>query len=912
MKVIKYLLLIVCILTNINIFAIDVTIENISYSLDLSSRTASVTGSTLENVIVPETIINDDISYSVIEIAKGAFAHNTIIKSIKATSIKRINSDPNAMQASTYFGVYYSNFRPEWGVGAFQEASNLEIVDFGDALEEIGGGAFYQAGNLSTICVGKSLKRIESKAFQGCMKLKYIIIPSTIDYINDIYGSNRDISQAFYNCPLLSIICLKEGYSTGLPKQTIYPSSFFTFTNSNYNYTGETPEVKYTFNGVGCGFKPSTMEMQGMEATAGAHTSYLHCIFANNDMSFEVDIPYSYTIKPITLKAKVADASREYGDANPEFTSTYTGFVNNEDTSVLTSHGTFTTTAKATSDVGTYAIKQTGATAQNYVFEYEDGKLTVNKAPLTMTANNKSITYGNKLPSFDVTYMGLKNNETKPKWTKTPTITSTATADSDAGTYPIEINDADATNYTLTTANGTLTINKAALSIKADNKNKLYGETNPELTCSYVGFVKNQTNAVLNSKPQLNTTATTNSAVGIYPIEVSGAEATNYSISYQNAELTINKRELSVTANNYTRAYGEENPEFELTYQGFVNNEDESVLKVKPTVTTLATSTSDVGEYIIAVDGGVSENYNIQCINGILTIEKAYQTLTWDQDFDNIKKFDKIDLYAEASSGLEITYTCEGSFIGTICYTEGRIYFDCFSSGETVIVAYQKGNKNFWESNKVYKSLVVNDYPDTINGHEYVDLGLASGNLWAMTNYEASTPEGRGSYVDWKSQDFISQKWGPEWTIPSLEDIKELENSCSWTWSSYGYTITGNNGNSIFLPASGCLMTGKSFAEKYGEWVYYWTSTRSGEMASIIMCTSSNVWYGEMNVSYTKLPIRPVAKGASSDLRGIKFSSNDNSQDNIYDMKGQKLNGLKKGLNIIKYKDGTTKKIIVK
>lgn len=84
-------------------------------------------------------------------------------------------------------------------------------------------------------------------------------------------------------------------------------------------------------------------------------------------------------------------------------------------------------------------------------------------------------------------------------------------------------------------------------------------------------------------------------------------------------------------------------------------------------------------------------------------------------------------------------------------------------------------------------------------------------------------------------------------------------------------------------------------------------------MASIIMCTSSNVWYGEMNVSYTKLPIRLVAKGASSDLRGIRLSSNENSHDNeIYDMSGQKHNRIKKGINIIKYKDGTAKKIIVK
>ena len=424
-------------------------------------------------------------------------------------------------------------------------------------------------------------------------------------------------------------------------------------------------------------------------------------------MSFDVDIPYEYTINPITLTAKVNDVSREYGDDNPQFSSTYTGFVNNEDASVLTSHGTYSTTATAKSDVGNYTIKQTGATAQNYVFEYEDGTLTVNKAPLTMTANDKTITYGSEIPILDANYEGLKNNETKPKWVSEPTITTTATADSNVGNYPIEIGNGEATNYKLTTNNGKLTINKAELIIKADSKNKLYCELNPELTCSYTGFVKKETEAVLSVEPQLSTKATTNSTVGLYPIEVSGAEATNYSISYQNAELTIKKRELSVTAQNYTRAYGEENPSFELSYTGFVNNEDENVLISKPKATTEATPTTDVGVYDITIANGVAENYDFIYTNGKLTIEKAYQTLTWEQDLSEVNQYDQIELTAIASSGLEITYTVEGNQICSITKIGQKQYLDCTGEGETVIVAIQEGNKNYWQSTKVYKPIVI-------------------------------------------------------------------------------------------------------------------------------------------------------------------------------------------------------------
>ena len=64
-------------------YAVNTTIDGISYELDLNNRTAAVSGSTLANVVVPETIVHDGISYCVTSIAKRAFYGNTTIKSIK-------------------------------------------------------------------------------------------------------------------------------------------------------------------------------------------------------------------------------------------------------------------------------------------------------------------------------------------------------------------------------------------------------------------------------------------------------------------------------------------------------------------------------------------------------------------------------------------------------------------------------------------------------------------------------------------------------------------------------------------------------------------------------------------------------------------------------------------------------------
>jgi hypothetical protein len=173
-----------------------------------------------------------------------------------------------------------------------------------------------------------------------------------------------------------------------------------------------------------------------------------------------------------------------------------------------------------------------------------------------------------------------------------------------------------------------------------------------------------------------------------------------------------------------------------------------------------------------------------------------------------------------------------------------------------------------WSNFKTIMGIEETTSENTINGHEYVDLGLPSGKCWATMNYGATSPEGYGSYLEWSSNSIISSNWGSGWTTPSLQDIRELENNCTWTWGQKnghsGYTVKGKNGNSIFLPASGYMMMGQSSAGKVDQWVYYWTSTKSGEMASIILSTATDVWYGEMNTVYTKLPIRPITKESHS------------------------------------------------
>src|SRR5207302_1940720 len=131
------------------------------------------------------------------------------------------------------------------------------------------------------------------------------------------------------------------------------------------------------------------------------------------------------------------DASMTYGGTLPTFSATYSGFVNNETASVLTGAPSFTPTTAPTA-AGTYPITpaQGTLTAANYTFTFVNGTLTVNKAVLTVKANDASMIYGGTLPTFSASYSGFVNGDTVSVVTGNPSFTPT-TAPTTAGASPI-------------------------------------------------------------------------------------------------------------------------------------------------------------------------------------------------------------------------------------------------------------------------------------------------------------------------------------------------------------------------------------------------------------------------------------------------------------------------------------------
>ena len=255
---------------------------------------------------------------------------------------------------------------------------------------------------------------------------------------------------------------------------------------------------------------------------------------------------------------------------------------------------------------------------------------------------------------------------------------------------------------------GILTIIPAQLTIKANDADKIYYEENPSFTYACSGFVNgDNTSSALQAQPTLSTDADQYSNAGTYEITANGASSNNYNIVYIPGSLTINKRLLVAKVGNFERIYGEENPSFTIEYEGFVGNDSESSLSVKPSAKTSAISTSNVGAYPIKVSGGDATNYNFSYINGVLTVNKAEQGIEWNQDLSNVQVGSQIELTAVASSGLPVEYTMETNNSASLYKVGTKTYIDCIASGQFLLKAIQNGNNNYYGTPKVTNTINI-------------------------------------------------------------------------------------------------------------------------------------------------------------------------------------------------------------
>ena len=207
----------------------------------------------------------------------------------------------------------------------------------------------------------------------------------------------------------------------------------------------------------------------------------------------------------------------------PTLTASYSGLVNGDTASSLTTPPVLSTTATSASHVSgnPYPITASGAVDTDYTISYASGTFTVTPAPLSITANNQSKVYGAALPALTASFSGFVNGDTAASLTTPADALHDRHGSQPRVGQPLH-DHRQRRGRQLTTPisyiAGTLTVTPAALTITAVNKTKAYGAALPALTASYSGFVNGDTSASLTTQPTLTTTATASSHVSGSPI----------------------------------------------------------------------------------------------------------------------------------------------------------------------------------------------------------------------------------------------------------------------------------------------------------------------------------------------------------------------------------------------------------
>ena len=319
----------------------------------------------------------------------------------------------------------------------------------------------------------------------------------------------------------------------------------------------------------------------------------------------------------IPLTAHVANTTKVYGDANPEFNITYSGFRDGDSEVGFSVPASISTIVDNSSKVGKYDIVASGAVSDKYEISYIPGTLTVTKAPLSISAGNYTKKQGDAMPVFKASYAGFKNGEDESVLTKQPVFSCEANEASAPAEYAVTISGAEAENYDISYEQGRLTVVEAdAVVVRAKSYSRQYGDENPVFEFETDG-------AALDGTPEIVCSAVANSPVGSYTIEVKQGSIKNYNVHFESGSLVITKAPLSISAGNYTKKQGDAMPVFKASYAGFKNGENESVLTKQPVFSCEANEASAPAEYAVTISGADAENYDISYEQGRLTVVEA-------------------------------------------------------------------------------------------------------------------------------------------------------------------------------------------------------------------------------------------------------------------------------------------------
>ena len=340
----------------------------------------------------------------------------------------------------------------------------------------------------------------------------------------------------------------------------------------------------------------------------------LNAIYKQNQTvsANDINVPYGDTAK----------VSYILGVPNDEQQVTYS-VVSGNDIIQIDNKGNITT-SKAGSATVKIAVAENG--------KYMGAETTINvnviKVPITVIANDKTLTYGD--PELLLDY---KVSEDTPligddtvENSFTGNIFRTDADNVNAGLYKIKRGTLSSSNYEIDFMEGTYEIKPKAITLIADDKEKVYGEDDPELTytlseetpMAYEETIKDLFGVLVREE---------GNDVGTYKIQQGTLSSYNYNVTVEEGVFTINKKPITLIAEDKTKVYGDEEPELtfvldknsKMAYEDTIEDIFSGKIAREPG--------KNVGTYTISKGTLHNKNYNITFKNGTFTITKKPVTL---------------------------------------------------------------------------------------------------------------------------------------------------------------------------------------------------------------------------------------------------------------------------------------------
>jgi len=391
--------------------------------------------------------------------------------------------------------------------------------------------------------------------------------------------------------------------------------------NKEVDFGSPEPEFTVSYSGFVNGETKSVLNTQPTAYIGGTWplNPGTYTIFANDGV--DDNYSFNYTNGTLTINGlsvngvSVSDYQYFYDGTNKEISV-------NIDPEGVGYHISYRLNGYAVTsqiNAGTYnitiTIDEPGYESDQYI-----ASMTIFKAPLSATADDKNVSFGAPEPTYTITYSGFENGENKSYLDSQPIADVTGTWPLAGGEYPITVTGGNDDNYEINRYNGTLTVTAFEVdSVKFDNLDATYnGLPQLPLISTYPPNLDYQ--VAYYDEENIPVVSPTNA--GLYTVIATITESTYKHDSFINY-LYIGKKEIDATANNYEVIFGDSKPAYSINYSGFVNGESVSIIDELPQFDSIGSWPLLPGIYDLNISGGNDKNYYFNLTNGILTVNPA-------------------------------------------------------------------------------------------------------------------------------------------------------------------------------------------------------------------------------------------------------------------------------------------------